>query len=75
MGRETNVESIEALERQIKQHEMAIIKLKRSRNSLLSVSTLPSEILGNIFRWNVTLKHDFGGLEEGSHNFLLVCHH
>ena len=75
MGREINIDSIEVLEEQVKQHERAIIKLKRSRNSLLNVSTLPPEILGNIFRWNVTLKGDFGGLEEGSHNFVLVCHH
>jgi len=75
MGREINVDSIKALEKQIEQHQSAIIKLKRSRNSLLNVSTLPPEVLGNIFCWNVTLKHAFGGLVEGSHNFLLVCHH
>ena len=75
MDRETNVDSIRVLEEQIKEHERAIIKLKRARNSLLNVSTFPPEVLGNIFRWNVVLKDDFGGLEEGSHNFLLVCHH
>ena len=32
-------------------------------------------MLGNIFRWNVSLEGDFGGLEEESHNFLFVCHH
>ena len=74
MGCEINIDSIKALEKQIKQHERAIIKLKRSRNSL-TVSTLPPEVLGNIFCWNVTLKDSFGVLEEGSHNFLLVCHH
>ncbi|KAF9653350.1 hypothetical protein BDM02DRAFT_3182879 [Thelephora ganbajun] len=68
-------ESIRALEEQIREHEMAIIKLKRARNSLLNVSTLPSEVLGDVFRWNVTLKNDFDGLEKGSYNFLLVCHH
>jgi hypothetical protein len=75
MDRETNVDSIRALEEQIKEHEKAIIKLKRTRNSLLNVSTFPPEVLGNIFRWNVALRDDFGGLEEESHNFLLVCHH
>ena len=75
MDREINVESIRALEEQIKEHEGAIIKLKRARNSLLNVSVLPPEVLGNIFRWNITLEEPFGGLEEGSHNFLLVCHH
>jgi len=74
MDREINIDSIRALEEQIKEHEGAIFKLKRARNSLLNVSTLPPEVLGNIFRWNTTLKDDFG-LEEGSHNFLLVCHH
>ena len=32
-------------------------------------------MLGDIFRWNVILKGDFGGLETRSHNFLFVCHH
>jgi len=41
----------------------------------LNVSKLPPEVLGDIFHWNVTLNNDFGGLEEGSHNFLLVCRH
>ena len=50
-------------------------QLKRARNSLLNVSKLPPEVLGNIFRWNVTHKHKFDGLEKESHNFLLVCHH
>ena len=54
---------------------MALTKLKRARNSLLNVSTLPPEVLGNVFRWNVTLDGDFGGLERRSHNFLHVCHH
>jgi hypothetical protein len=75
MGREINIDSIQVLEEQIEDHERAIVKLKRARNSLLNVSTLPPEVLGNIFRWNVTLKDAFGGLEEKSHNFLLVCHH
>jgi len=75
MGRESNIDSIRALEEQIKEHERAVIKLKRARNSLLDVSSLPPEVLGDIFCWNVTLKDDFGGLEKGSHNFLFVCHH
>ena len=72
---ETNIESILALDEQIRDHEKVIAKLRRARNSLLNVSKLPPELLGNIFRWNITLKNDFDGLEEGSHNFLLVCHH
>jgi len=76
MEREINIDSIGALEEQIKEHERAITKLKRTRNSLLNVSTLPPEVLGNIFLWNVTLEEPgFDGLEEVSHNFLLVCHH
>ena len=51
------------------------IKLKRARNALLNISTLPPEILGNIFQLNVTPEDDFDGLEKGSHNFLFVCHH
>ena len=76
MDREINIDSIRALEKQIQEHERAIIKLKRARNSLLNVSTLlPPEVLGNIFRWNVIPDGDFGGLSKGSYNFLLVCHH
>jgi hypothetical protein len=76
MGRETNLDSIRALEKQIQEHERTIIKLKRARNSLLNVSTfLPPEVLGSIFRWNVIRDGDFGGLRKGSYNFLLVCHH
>ena len=76
MDREINLGSIRALEKQIQEHERAIVQLKRARNSLLNVSTLlPPEVLGNIFQWNVIPDGDFGGLSKGSYNFLLVCHH
>ena len=76
MGREIHHNSILALEKQIEEHERAIIRLKRARNSLLNVSTLlPPEILGSIFCWNVIPDGDFDGLTMGSYNFLLVCHH
>ena len=75
MGRGANIGSIQNLEEQIKEHEMAIIKLKRARNSLLDVSALPPEVLGKIFHLNVTVEGDFDGPEERSYNFLLVCHY
>ena len=75
MGRETNIDSIRILEEQIREHERAVIRLKRARNSLLSVSKLPPELLGKIFHCNVAPKSDFDGLNKRSHNFLLVCHH
>ncbi|KAF9653298.1 hypothetical protein BDM02DRAFT_1886066 [Thelephora ganbajun] len=75
MDREVNIDSIRVLGEQIKEHEGAIIKLKRARNSLLNVFTLPPEVLDNIFCWNVTLSGDFDGLKKGSYNFLLVFHH
>jgi len=77
MDRESNIDSIRAVEEQIREHhdEKTIIKLKRARNSFLNISKLPPEVLGNIFHCNVTRNGDFGGLDEGSHNFLLVCHH
>ena len=76
MDREVNLDSIRALEEQIEEHERAIIRLKRKRNSLLNVSTfLPPEILGKVFRWNVIPDGDFGGPSKGSYNFVLVCHH
>ena len=73
MDREANIDSIRALEEQIREHPT--IKLKRARNSLLNISKLPPELLGRIFHWNVTPKSDFDGLDRGSHSFLLVCHH
>ena len=71
---EANIDSIHTVEEQIRGHKRAIIKLKRTRNSLLNVSRLPPELLGEIFRWNITLRGDFDGLDKRSHNFLLVCH-
>jgi len=84
MGREINIDSIRALEKQIKGGEGDMIKLKRARNSLLNISTrVPPEILGYIFSWNLVREADhspmslshFAGLQKGSYNFLLVCHH
>ena len=76
MDREVNLDSIRVLEKQIREHEKAIIQLKRARNSLLNMSTLlPPEVLGRIFRWNVIPDEYFGVLPKASHNFLLVCHH
>jgi hypothetical protein len=76
MDREINLDSILVLEKRIQEHERAIIRLKRARNSLLNVSTrLPPEVLGSIFRWNVIPDGDFGGLSMVSYSFLLVCHH
>jgi len=71
----TNIDSVRALDKQIMEHEKIVIKLKRARNSLLNISKLPPETLGEVFRWNVTLNSDFDGLEKRSHNFLFVCHH
>ena len=74
MDRKTNIDSIRVLEEQIKESERTTIRLKRARNSLLGVSKLPPEVLGDIFRRNATLKGDFDELDRRSHNFLLVCH-
>ena len=75
MDRKINIDSIRALEEQIREHERAAIKLKRARNSLRNVSKLPPELFGKIFCWNVIREGDFDELNDGSHNFLLVCHH
>ena len=72
---EINIDSIRALDEEIRKQEEIIIKLKRTRNSLLNVSMLPPEVLGGIFHWNVMREGDFDGLKARSHNFLLVCHH
>ena len=76
MGPEINIDSVLALEKQIEEGTGDVTHLKRARNSLLNISIrVPPEILGHIFRWNVTPIGDFGGLRKGSYNFLLVCHH
>jgi len=68
-------EIVQSSEEQTREHEEAIINLKRTRNSLLNISKLPPEVLGDIFHWNVVPCDDFWGWEVKSHNFLLVCHH
>ena len=79
MGRETNTHSIRALEKQIEDGKGDVIKLKRHRNSLLNITTrVPPEILGSIFSWSLVRPEDvweYEGLQKGSYNFLLVCHH
>jgi len=76
MAPEVNIDSILALEKQIEEGLGDVIQLKRARNSLLNISTLmPPELLGQVFRWNVIPDYDFGELEKGCYNFLLVCHH
>ena len=76
MGPEANIGSIMALEKQIEEGLGDIIQLKRVRNSLLNISTrVPPEILGQVFHWNVIPEGVFDGLQKGSYNFLLVCHH
>jgi len=79
MGREINVDRIRDLEKQIEEGAGDIITLKRVRNSLLNVSTIvPPEILGSIFRWNVTPDDSlpsFGPLPTGTYNFTVICHH
>jgi len=87
MNHEANLHSIQALEKQIEEGKGDIIELKRTRNSLLNISThVPPEILARIFVWTLfrkvlvfrylldSLSH-FDGLRKGSYNFLLVCHH
>ena len=70
MGREINLDPILALDAEI-------IRLKRTRNSLLNIARIPPEILGHIFRFNFAEPGDpdLAGIPEGSYNFLLVCHH
>ena len=82
MGREINIDTIRALEKQIEEGEGDIIELKRARNSLLDISAhLPPEILGDIFAWCLVRgegrpdSRRFAGLRKGSYNFLLVRHH
>ena len=75
MSVETNIDSIRALDEEIRKQEEINIKLKRTRNSLLHINMLPPEVLGGIFHWNVQREGDFDGLRARSHNFLLVCHH
>ena len=85
MGPEINIELIKNLEKQIREGTGDVIKLKRTRNSLLNVSVrVPPEILADIFTWVVVreekffqypLAKHFAGVGRGFYNFLLVCHH
>jgi len=70
MDREINHDAILALDAEI-------IRLKRTRNSLLNIACIPPEILGHIFRFNVAEVGNphFAEIPRGSYNFLLVCHH
>ena len=76
MGPETNIGAILALEKRFEEGEGDVTQLKRARNSLLNISTrVPPEILGHIFCWNTIPRGDFFWVQNGSYNFLLVCHH
>ena len=79
MGRETTIDSIQALDKRIEEVTAELIQLKRARNSSLTVARVPPEILGYIFRFNITTEvggdPQFAGIQHGSYNFLLVCHH
>ena len=79
MGREVNIHLIQALEKQIEEGKEDTINLKRTRNSLLNISTrVPPEILGYVFVCSLveaSSRSAFEGLRMGSYNFLLVCHH
>jgi hypothetical protein len=70
MGREVNLDSILALDAEI-------IRLKRTRNSLLNITRIPPEILGHIFRFSITEvgNTNYPGIPKDSYKFLLVCHH
>ena len=76
LGPEANIDLIRALEKRTGVGDADVIKLKRDLNSLLNISTrVPPEILGQIFIQSLVREHRFEGLEKGSYNFLLVCHH
>jgi len=81
MNRETNIDPILALDKQIAERVEDIIQLRRTRNSLLNIACVPPEILGYIFYLSVVpaIPWDgddrFAGIQKGSYNFLLVCHH
>jgi len=70
MGREINHDTILALDAEI-------IRLKRTRNSLLNITRIPPEILGHIFCFNTTHagNNHFAEIPKDSYNFLFVCHH
>ena len=58
-------------EERMQELESSIIQLKRTRNSMLNISRLPPEILGEIF--SRSLIPD--GFEKRSLKFLLVCYY
>ena len=73
MNRERNLDSIRDFDKQITEHEVALARLKRTRNSLLNISTLiPPEILGNIFYWTTIPEQKYSASPKPSYNFLFV---
>ena len=78
MSHDLSDNAIIALDEQIAEMMAEITRRKRIRNSLLKIARIPPEILGRIFQFAVaagTLDQDFSGIQKGSYNFLLVCHH
>ena len=85
VGEEMNLGSISTLDEEIVKGRGDIIKLKRTRNSMLNISVLvPPEILGYIFNL-VVMDSTFELLDlnlsprspvgEGCYNLLLACYH
>jgi hypothetical protein len=70
MSHEINLDSILAIDAEI-------IRLKRTRNSLLNITRIPPEILGHIFQLSITGvgNTNYPGIPKDSYKFLLVCHH
>ena len=77
MGRERNLDSIRAMEKEIEERdsEATVFKLKRARNSLLNITILvPPEILGRIFHMTMIQQARYWPPGVPC-NILLVCHH
>ena len=83
VDRETRIKSIKSLDKQIEEGKGDIIQLKRIRNSLLDISTLPPEILIPILELSITWEQcyrlfpatNFNKPIRGPGCILLVCHY
>ena len=69
-----NQQQEQEFDEKLKQYRDSARALRRERNTLTSVSTLPTEVLGEVFCWAVDRNENWM-LGARSYSFLHVCHH
>ena len=78
MSHDPNSDSIAVSDEEIAKMLVEIVHLNLTQTSTHNTVPIPPEILGYIFQLATvvnTIEPDFAGIQPGSYNFLLVCHH